>query len=78
MIVTRFINRFLEIFWFGQIDPFGNVKLFDRYMKLILMIFPKKMLVCGKWTILDPKMVHPHTSGFALRVFLKFLHNELG
>ena len=42
MIVTRFINRFLEIFWFGQIDPFGNVKLFHRYMKIILMIFPKK------------------------------------
>ena len=62
MIVTRFINRFLEIFWFGQIDPFGNVKLFDRYMKIILMIFPKKMLVCvangpfwtPKWSILIP------------------------
>ena len=36
------------------------------------MNFPKKMPVLGKWTILDPKMAHPHNSGLALRVFFKF------
>ena len=35
------------------------------------MIFQKKIL-WGKWTILGPKMAHPHNSGSALRIFLKF------
>ena len=25
----------------------------------------------GKWAILGPKMVHPHNSGSAVRIFLK-------
>ena len=37
----------------------------------MLMIFQKKIL-WGKWTILGPKMAHPHNSGSALRIFLKF------
>ena len=36
------------------------------------IVFSQKILVWGKWTILDPKMVHPHNSGSALRIFLKF------
>ena len=34
---------------------------------MILIIFQKK-IVWGKWSILDPKMAHPHNSG----TFLKF------
>ena len=34
--------------------------------------FSQKMLVLGKWTILDPKLAHPHNSGLASRAFLKF------
>ena len=26
----------------------------------------------GKWTILGSKMVHPHNSGSAVRIFLNF------
>ena len=40
-------------------------------MRIMLMIFQKKIL-WGKWTILGPKMAHPHNSGSALRIFLKF------
>ena len=29
------------------------------------------MFVWSKWTILGPKMVHPHNSGSAVRIFLK-------
>ena len=36
------------------------------------MVFPQKMLVWAKWTILHPKMAHPHNSGLAVRVFLEF------
>ena len=36
------------------------------------IVFSQKILVWGKWTILDQKMVHPHNSGSALRIFLKF------
>ena len=36
------------------------------------IVFSQKILVWSKWTILDPKMVHPHNSGSALRIFLKF------
>ena len=31
-----------------------------------------------KWTILDPKMMHPHNSGSAVIIFLKFCTNENG
>ena len=40
-------------------------------MKIILM-FSEKILVCGKWTILGPKMVHHYNSGFTLELFLNF------
>ena len=40
-------------------------------MKMILIIFEKK-LVWGKWTILGPKMAHPHNFGSAVRIFFKF------
>ena len=26
----------------------------------------------GKWTVLGPKMAHPHNSGSAVRIFLNF------
>ena len=35
-------------------------------------IFSQKMLACGKWYILAPKMNHPYNSGFALKVFSNF------
>ena len=38
-------------------------------MKIILKIFPQKMLVWGKSTILNPKMTHPHNSGLTLTIF---------
>ena len=31
--------------------------------------FSKKKIVWDKWTILGPKMVHPHNSGSAGRIF---------
>ena len=34
--------------------------------------FSENTLVWAKSTILDPKMAHPHNSGLAERVFLKF------
>ena len=44
-------------------------------MRMILIIFFKKVFVWGKWTILGPKMVHPHNSGSAVRIF-EIFHNE--
>ena len=41
-------------------------------MKVIRMVCTKKLFVQDKWTILGPKMAHPHNSGSALRIFLKF------
>ena len=41
-------------------------------MEIVLITFPKKVLVWGKWTNLDPKMTHPHNSGLALKDFFKF------
>ena len=41
-------------------------------MKIMLIIFSKKILVWGKRTILGPKMEHPHNFGSALRIFFKF------
>ena len=32
----------------------------------------QKNFVQDKWAILGPKMAHPHNSGLALRIFLKF------
>ena len=34
--------------------------------------FSEKKSYLGKWAILAPKMVHPHNSGSAVRIFLKF------
>ena len=34
--------------------------------------FSKKNSDLGKWAILGPKIVHPHNSGSAGRIFLKF------
>ena len=48
---------------------------------MILIIFQKKKIffwflpknfIQDKWAILGPKMAHPHNSGSALRIFLKF------
>ena len=41
-------------------------------MKTILIFFSEKFFVWGNWTILGPKMVHPHNSGSVVRIFLKF------
>ena len=34
---------------------FCTVKEDNRYIEILLMAFPKKKLVLGKWTIQDPK-----------------------
>ena len=34
--------------------------------------FSEKISYLGKWAILGPKMAHPHNSGSAGRIFLKF------
>ena len=44
-------------------------------MRVILIIFPQKNWC--KWTILGPKMVHPHNTGPAVKNFL-ILHSEKG
>ena len=46
----------------------------NKQMRTTLIIFKKK-IVCGKWTILDPEMAHPHNSGSEVRNF-KILHNQ--
>ena len=45
-------------------------------MKIMFIIFSKKKIVWGKGTVLDSKMVCPHDSGAAGRIFLKILHTE--
>ena len=39
-------------------------------MKIILMVFSKKILQ-GKWAILGPKMLHGYNLESVLRIFLK-------
>ena len=51
---------------------FCTIKGAKRYMKIISMVFVKKMVLLGKWVILDPKIMHRHNSGSALTMFLKF------
>ena len=46
---------------------FCRMKGANRYMKMIIIFLKKK--IGGKWTILGPKMMHPHNSGFAVRIF---------
>ena len=41
-------------------------------MRMILIIFQKKVGGGGQMTILDQKMTHPHNSGSAVRMFLNF------
>ena len=40
-------------------------------MKVKIMVCTKKDFVQDNWTILGPKMVHPHNSESALRIFFK-------
>ena len=44
-------------------------------MKVILIVFPKKILIQNYWAILGRKTVHPCNSGSAVRIFM---HNERG
>ena len=37
----------------------------------MIIIFQNEF-VWGKWTILGPKLVHPHNSGSAVRIFKNF------
>ena len=37
----------------------------------LINLFSEKNSHLGKWAILGPKMVHPHNSGSAVRIFLK-------
>ena len=48
---------------------FCRMKGANRQMRMILTIFKKKF-VWGKWTILNPKMLHRHNSGSTARIFL--------
>ena len=41
---------------------------------MILIIFQKENW--GKWTVLGPKMVHPHKSGSGVRLFLNFAQGK--
>ena len=47
---------------------FFTMKGAKRYVEIILMVFPKKILR-GKWAILEPKMAHGYNSGSALKNF---------
>ena len=38
----------------------------------------QKIFVQDKWPILGSKMTHPHNSGLALRMFLKFCQMKVG
>ena len=38
----------------------------------VIMVCTKKKLLGANWAILALKMAHPHNSGLALRIFLKF------
>ena len=49
---------------------FCTMKGANRCIEIILMAFPKKNLVWGKWTTWDPK--HPHNSGSTVRIVLQF------
>ena len=53
-------------------SKFYTMKRVNRYMKVVIMACTKKKFVQDKWAILGPKMAHPHNSGSAVRIFLKF------
>ena len=42
-------------------------------MRMVLIIFHKKFCL-GKMDHFEPKMVHPHNSGSAIRIFI--VHND--
>ena len=41
-------------------------------MKIILMVFSKKSLIFGKWTILGAEKTRGHNSGLVLRISFYF------
>ena len=43
-----------------------------RKMKIILMVFSKKSLIFGKWTILGAEKTRGHNSGLVLRISFYF------
>ena len=56
---------------------FSTMKGTKRYMEIILMVFlKKKIVICGKGTILGLKMSRAHNFRSALRIFLKFCTME--
>ena len=57
----------LEDFFFKSCTMKGA----NRYMKMILIIFQKK-IVWGKCAILGPKVVYPQISGSLIGIFFKF------
>ena len=48
------------------------MKKSKRTMKIILMVFSKKSLICGKWTILGAKKTRGHNSGLVLIISFYF------
>ena len=41
-------------------------KVANRWIKMVLKVLFSKIIVWGKWKILDPKIVHPHNSESSL------------
>ena len=48
----------------------------NPYIKMILVIFQKNLGGGGKWTILGPKMGHPHDFVLAVRIFVNFAQRK--
>ena len=61
-----FINRWISDFDFWHVDRHEWKKQGSW------QVFWKKNYHLGKWAILGPKIVHPHNSGSAVRIFLNF------
>ena len=49
-----------------------------RYIKILLMVFPKKSLLWSNWIIFGSKIMHPYNSGLAGTIFGKILLSESG
>ena len=76
------LTGFLKKFSYGEscmqkLCILISLDLLEELFKNDINNFQKKF-VWGKWTILGMKMAHPHSSGSAVRFFLKILHNEKG
>ena len=56
----------------------GSLKEVKRYMKIILMVFWKKILLWGNHTIFVPKIKCSHNSGSAAMTFSRILLSERG